>query len=85
MVKYPSEADIEGLGGCLAEAAYETWIEGGLPESDFCVQAIGTCAVFGGCNRMQWSPTQGFRLFVSHSLPERIDKWKEVYGENSTM
>jgi len=85
MTYVPSYADLEGLGGCLHEAALEVWLAGGLPEKDFCVQAIGSCAVFGGLNRVQWSPEFGFRLFRSHSLPETVSKWIEVYGEDKVI
>jgi hypothetical protein len=52
--------ELEAIGGLVvleAEAIFEA--AGCL--SDFCVQAVGECAVFGGTNRLLWSPRKGFR------------------------
>jgi hypothetical protein len=38
-------------------------------ESDFCLQAIGSRVVFGGTNRVFFSPLQGFTIDPDYCTP----------------
>ncbi len=52
----------------IVEAAAEYW-RGGDPY-DFCVQHVSPdCIVFGGTNRLVWSPGRGFQPSRSHCTP----------------
>jgi hypothetical protein len=55
-----NEKDLIELGAMVATQAQEIFATCGA-ESDFCVQNVGTNAVFGGTNRLIWHPKHGFR------------------------
>ena len=45
---------------------------------DFCVQAVGGAIVFGGVNRLVWSPRFGFRCERSHCSPAFIARYEQL-------
>lgn len=62
----PSQEQLQELGIMVFEAASELFDKMGY-SGDFCVQSIGfNCIVFGGTNRVIWSPVNGFSLDVGY-------------------
>lgn len=62
----PEQLPAQLLGEAVLEAAEELFLIAGCPE-DFCIQHIsGDTAIFGGFNRVIWTPMKGFRLDPSY-------------------
>ena len=62
-----NERDLGALGALVACEANIIFERAGCG-SDFCVQHIGlNSAVFGGTNRLLWSPHKGFRADEAHA------------------
>lgn len=54
----------------VAIAASRYWDAEGVSPDDFCLQGVGPeCVVFGGTNRLVWSPERGFRPDRSYCNP----------------
>ncbi|MDA8137015.1 MAG: hypothetical protein M0036_00055 [Desulfobacteraceae bacterium] len=71
----PTDRELIDLGMAVYEAAKELFEACGAGE-DFCVQHLsGTSAVFGGTNRVIWSPVAGFTLDASYCT----ERFKEKY------
>ena len=49
--------------------------------NDFCVQSVGAVAVFGGTNRLTWSPVYGWRLDRAYCTARFIAKYDELFWE----
>lgn len=56
----PSDADLANIGTLVADRARDIFYLCHA-ESDFCIQYAGPMgAIFGGTNRLNWSPRIGF-------------------------
>lgn len=61
----------------VLKSAAEHWV--GLDEDDFCVQAaFGECLVFGGTNRLIWSPRRGFYPDKSYCTERFIERCRQL-------
>ena len=48
-------------------------------ENDFCVQHVSAGSIiFGSCNRVIWSPLNGYRADPSHCREEFIEKFNSA-------
>ena len=48
-------------------------------ENDFCVQHVSAGSIiFGSCNRVIWSPLNGYRTDPSHCRAEFIEKFNNA-------
>lgn len=50
-------------------------------ESDFCIQTASTVIVFGGTNRVIWSPQNGFRPDRSYCRDTFLELWDQHYND----
>lgn len=74
-----NEMLIDEVGWLVCEKAEEIFRHCGAAE-DFCVQHVGSEAVvFGGTNRIIWSPTGGFRLDSDYCT----ERFKQAFGQAS--
>ncbi len=49
---------------------------------DFCIQHVAAVSIiFGGTNRLIWSPVSGFRYDEPYCRPEFIAHYKELHGQ----
>lgn len=79
------EAVAQQLGGgdiaySIAEAAAAHWGYDGADPNDFCLQppgelTLGASLVFGGSNRLRWSPRRGFSIDAARCSPDFIDNF----------
>ena len=62
----------------LVRAAAVYWDGDGIDKLDFCIQLFGvTAIVFGGTNRLVWTPTHGFnpdRPYCTERFLKRYDE-----------
>jgi hypothetical protein len=71
---YPSDKQIMEVGAAVAEMAYSLFLDLGIKD-DFCVQSG---IVFGGWNRIIWTPMNGFVLDEPYCTPHVIERWKAM-------
>ncbi len=69
-----STDQLQKLGMLLVDAAFGVFERAGCP-NDFCIQDIGRCAVFGGTNRLIWSPGRSFYPDRSYCTPKFLEYW----------
>lgn len=51
---------------------------------DFCLQCVGSVVVFGGRNRLLWSPNHGFRCDSDYCTKNFIANMQMVHGIGTT-
>lgn len=76
-----NDEQLKEIGNIVCEEARERFATCGA-ESDFCVQSIGFVAVFGGTNRVIWSPKHGWSLDQSYCTERFIRAWLTNYKRN---
>lgn len=71
------EDHVVQLGWMVIDAAKDVFIDCGA-EDDFCVQHVTpVSAVFGGTNRVIWTPANGFRIDESFCTSRFKARWSE--------
>ena len=51
----------------------------GVSDDDFCIQSVGeTTIVFGGTNRLVWSPSAGYRPDRSYCTQSFLHRWEQL-------
>lgn len=71
------EDHLNELGMLVDDAASSIFTECGA-ESDYCIQEVGSVAVFGGTNRLIYSPVHGFRMDESYCTPTFREKFNNL-------
>ena len=69
-----TDEQLADIGLLVADAAKEIFIDCNA-EHDFCIQCVEGVAVFGGTNRLLWSPAFGFRPDKSYCTKEFLAKF----------
>lgn len=72
------EMEIEKIGTLVAETAQEIFESCGCPD-DFCIQTVGMVAVFGGINRLIWSPRNGFQPDKRYCTERFLIRFNEMF------
>ena len=67
------------IGELVFNQAQEIFIQCGT-EEDFCVQDVGSVAVFGGTNRLIFSPRKGFYPDKSYCTDRFIDLFNDMFA-----
>lgn len=68
------------IGQLVIDEAFDVFTQCGA-EDDFCVQHIGfPGAVFGGTNRLLWTPSRGFRPDHTYCTPRFLHEYFDRYG-----
>ena len=49
-------------------------------QNDFCIQDVGINVIFGGTNRLIWSPKQGFILDKLYCTQQFIQKYESHFA-----
>lgn len=71
----PTNEQLQRIGETVCEIAYCIFADCGESE-DFCIQNAGsTSAVFGGTNRLIWTPLKGFYPDRSYCRPGFLSAW----------
>jgi hypothetical protein len=71
---------IQEIGVMVIEYAESLFENAGCPD-DFCIQSVSSFSVvFGGVNRLIWSPIRGFRCDTSYCTQKFIDTLKKYHG-----
>lgn len=73
------EMQILEIGELVILAAEEIFELAGCKQ-DFCIQHVGECAVFGGSNRLLWSPVKGFRYDAPYCSPRFLKAFGQWMG-----
>ena len=76
-----NDMDILEIGYTVAEIALDIFTYCNAFE-DFCIQYIGSVAVFGGSNRVIFHPVNGWSLdakYCNKQFIEKFQKWKEQW------
>ena len=81
MSEYPLSAC--EIGELVIEEAMDIFCEC-QAESDFCVQHVGQCVVFGGSNRLIFSVKTGFRPDRSYCSARFLENWDKKYGNDGS-
>lgn len=76
----PTDEQIEVIGMRVCEVALEIFQRCGS-ESDFCVQHAWVNIVFGGTNRLIFSPHSGWRIDRSDCTTKFIDCWESIKND----
>lgn len=71
-----TEKQCEEIGVLVVLRAEEHFRKAGC-EADFCIQDIGENAIFGGTNRLRWSPDRGFEPEALFCTPKFLEYWME--------
>ena len=73
----PDPSEVAKVGECVMVEAYDLFCSCGA-EDDFCVQLVlDHVVVFGGMNRVIWTPRRGFSLDPSYCTPSFIEAFSE--------
>ena len=71
----------DSLPGWVVELAAEIWDDGPGLREDFCLQHESfPTLVFGGVNRVVWTPRHGFRISESHCTERFKKRFAEWMG-----
>lgn len=73
------DSQLQDIGMLVAEQAYDIFKQCGAME-DFCIQSVGSAAVFGGTNRLVWSLAHGFVAERTYCTESFLDAVKSVDG-----
>jgi len=70
--------ELQFMADAIFEAAACYWL--GLDEDDFCLQSSGggEMLVFGGTNRLRWTPWQGFQPDRSYCTPSFLANFDRI-------
>ncbi len=74
------DKQIYDLGDLVYEEASNLFDRIGYSD-DFCIQSVGIRAVFGGSNRLIWSPSKGFWPEREYCTPQFLKKWDSIYPQ----
>jgi len=74
------EAEVSDIGALLEATAYEIFQRCDALD-DFCIQAVGERAVFGGTNRLTFSPVNGWGVERSCCTPRFLEEWDAIAHE----
>jgi hypothetical protein len=69
---------VEEIGLLLIDEAQQRFQQCDA-QNDFCIQDVGINVIFGGTNRLIWSPRQGFILDKLYCTQQFIKKYEEQY------
>ena len=76
----PDQQQLINIGMSVCMEAFEIFCECGA-ERDFCIQHVAwTGSVFGGDNRLLWSPVNGFRPDESYCTTRFKHLFNKHYG-----
>lgn len=79
-MSWPTNIQAADIGFMVAEHAARLFELCGAKD-DFCVQSLGTVAVFGGLNRVVFNPATGWRAERSHCSPRFMAQWEGLSDE----
>ena len=71
------------IGMLVEDAAFEIFDKCGAAD-DFCTQDVGSVAVFGGTNRLIYSPVHGFRMDESYCTPTFRERFNKLQRKEVT-
>jgi len=76
----PFSENLQAVGTIVTKAAMDIFEKCGNLD-DFCIQHVGQVAVFGGCNRLLFSPLNGFYPDRSYCTEKFLEAWDRLHKE----